>query len=99
MNTNRTFYISSQNGSDANPGDAPDRAFRSLARVRDINFQPGDQLLLERGSVFQGEALHLTARGTADAPHSGGCLRRGTAAGDSCGGKRTVVSELWRPSG
>ncbi|MBS6735366.1 MAG: polyhydroxyalkanoate depolymerase [Clostridiales bacterium] len=68
MNTNRIFYISSQNGSDTNPGDAPDRAFRSLAMAGSINLQPGDQLLLERGSVFQGEALHLTARGTADAP-------------------------------
>ena len=39
-----------------------------MARVHGINFQPGDQLLLEQGSVFQGEALHLTARGTANAP-------------------------------
>lgn len=68
MNTRRNYYISSRNGSDRNPGDAPDRAFQTLEMVREIDLQPGDQLLLERGSVFRGQSLRLTARGTADAP-------------------------------
>ncbi len=33
-----------------------------------MEIQPGDQILLERGSVFIGEYLHLYAGGTKEAP-------------------------------
>lgn len=68
MEINRTFYVSSENGNNNNPGDAPDRAFRSLSMINGRKLEPGDRILLEKGSVFEGEFLHLSARGTADAP-------------------------------
>ena len=64
----RVIYVSSVNGDDANSGYAPEKAFRSLRKVNQMEIQPGDQILLERGSVFIGEYLHLYAGGTKEAP-------------------------------
>lgn len=63
----RAIYVSSVNGDDANSGYAPEKAFRSLRKVNQMEIQPGDQILLERGSVFIGEYLHLYAGGTKEA--------------------------------
>ena len=60
----RAIYVSSVNGDDANSGYAPEKAFRSLRKVNQMEIQPGDQILLERGSVFVGEYLHLYRGGT-----------------------------------
>ncbi|WP_289097611.1 hypothetical protein [uncultured Bifidobacterium sp.] len=63
------YFISSSTGDDARDGTAPDRAWRTLARGTETTFTPGDALLLERGSQFIGEALHLEdVTGTSDAP-------------------------------
>ena len=48
----RAIYVSSVNGDDANSGYAPEKAFRSLRKVNQMEIQPGDQILLERGSVL-----------------------------------------------
>lgn len=64
----RAIYVSSVNGDDANSGYAPEKAFRSLRKVNQMEIQPGDQILLERGSVFVGEYLHLCRGGTKEAP-------------------------------
>lgn len=45
----RAIYVSSVNGDDANSGYAPEKAFRSLRKVNQMEIQPGDQILLERG--------------------------------------------------
>lgn len=42
--------------------------FRSLRKINQLEIQPGDQIFLERGSVFIGEYLHLYAGGTKEAP-------------------------------
>ena len=60
--------MSSVNGDDAYSGYAPEKAFRSLRKVNQMEIQPGDQILLERGSVFVGEYLHLYRGGTKEAP-------------------------------
>ena len=64
----RAIYVSSVNGDDANSGYAPEKAFRSLRKVNQMEIQPGDQILLERGSIFVGEYLHLYRGGTKEAP-------------------------------
>ena len=43
----RAIYVSSVNGDDANSGYAPEKAFRSLRKVNQMEIQPGDQILLE----------------------------------------------------
>ncbi len=63
----RTYYVSSLNGNDRNDG-TRDCPLQTLATVRNISLQPGDKVLLERGSVFLGQYLHLSAQGTKDEP-------------------------------
>lgn len=64
-----TYYVSSRNGSDSNNGTSKNTAFQSLSKINDLKLGPGDQVLLERGSVFENQALHFTDdSGSADAP-------------------------------
>ena len=72
----RAIYVSSVNGDDANSGYAPEKAFRSLRKVNQMEIQPGDQILLERGSVFIGEYLHLYSRWYKGGTGCGRCVRR-----------------------
>lgn len=95
----RAIYVSSVNGDDANSGYAPEKAFRSLRKVNQMEIQPGDQILLERGSVFVGEYLHLVQRWYKGGTGCGRCVRRRCAAAHRDGRKRDLVSELWRTSG
>ena len=62
------YYISDKTGSDDNPGTSPQKALRSLAAIGERVLAPGDEIRLERGSVFRGQALHLCAQGTAGSP-------------------------------
>ena len=64
----RTYYVSAKTGSDQNDGQTPERAFASLFAVNHMSLQPGDRVLLERGSVFYGQYLQVTDSGSADAP-------------------------------
>lgn len=63
----RIYYVSSRTGNDENDGSrkAP---FATLFAVNRLELEPGDQVLLERGSVFQGQFLHLSVWGAKDAP-------------------------------
>lgn len=63
----RIYYVSSLNGNDENDG-SRDMPFATLFAVSRLQLNPGDQVLLERGSVFRGQFLHLSACGTEDAP-------------------------------
>lgn len=63
----RIYYVSSIHGNDKNGGSLKS-PFQTLAAVRQICLQPGDQLLLERGSVFYGQYLHLSVQGTKEKP-------------------------------
>ena len=51
---NATVYYFSNNGSDTNNGKSPEQAWESLERLSDINLNPGDYVLFERGGYFRG---------------------------------------------
>lgn len=77
MPTNRgrpvdtTYYVSSLRGDDANDGTSPERPWLTLAKVNAIasTLGPGDRVLLERGSVFHGQFLHIhDTAGSEEAP-------------------------------
>ena len=53
------YYVSSRAGDDANSGLSPQSPLRSLEAVSRKPLAPGDSILLERGSRFEGEYLHL----------------------------------------
>lgn len=51
--TGTTYYVSN-NGNDDNDGKSPKTAWATLEKVNKYNFQKGDMVLFERGSVWRG---------------------------------------------
>lgn len=68
--TGKTYYVDSAAGNDANNGTSQSTPFKTLNKVNELNLEPGDQVLLKRGSVFEDQALHFGKEdsGTANAP-------------------------------
>ena len=48
----KTYYVSSTDGKDTNNGLSENNAFKTLDKINEIKLQPGDKVLLEKGSVF-----------------------------------------------
>ena len=65
-----TYYVDSKGGDDSNDGTAEGKAFRTLDKVNALDLEPGDTVLLKKGSVFEDQALTFTKEdsGTAEAP-------------------------------
>ena len=63
-----TYYVSSQSGAEGNDGLSENAPFKSLLKINEITLQPGDKVLLERGSVFVDEYLHIKGSGSKEAP-------------------------------
>ncbi|MBH8615617.1 right-handed parallel beta-helix repeat-containing protein, partial [Bifidobacterium bifidum] len=66
-----TYYVSSTHGDDGNAGTDQNHPWKTLDKVNAIatDLKPGDSVLLERGSTFQDQYLHIKdTSGTADAP-------------------------------
>ena len=64
-----TYYISSIRGNNANSGTAENAAWETLDKLIDLQLKPGDQILLEKGSVFEDSYIHLQdVHGTKEAP-------------------------------
>lgn len=68
--TGTTYYVDSKSGSDSNDGTSESKAFKTLDKVNDLDLEPGDTVLLKKGSVFEDQALKFTKEdsGTAEAP-------------------------------
>ena len=68
--TGTTYYVDSKSGSDSNDGTSESEAFKTLDKVNALNLEPGDTVLLKKGSVFEDQALQFTKEdsGTAEAP-------------------------------
>ncbi len=63
-----TYHVDSTEGDDVRDGTAPDRAWRTLARVNATTFGPGDRILLRAGCTWEGASLHPLGSGGPDAP-------------------------------
>ena len=68
--TGTTYYVDSKGGNDSNDGTSKSKAFKTLDKVNGLNLEPGDTVLLKKGSVFEDQALKFTKEdsGTAEAP-------------------------------
>ena len=62
-----TYYVSSMQGSDANAGTSSAKPWRTLHRVNEASFLPGDRILFASGSSWQ-EQLAPTSSGSEAAP-------------------------------
>lgn len=83
-----TFYIGS-NGNDNASGLAPAQAWRTIRKVNQTVFSPGDTILFEGGAMFKGPLIFdKKDRGTADAPIVIGSYRLGEA------GRATISAGL-----
>lgn len=68
MDGERVYYVSALHGDDRNDGLTEKTPFRTLKMVSRQKRRPGDKILLERGSVFEREYLHIFGGGTKDHP-------------------------------
>lgn len=95
-----TYYISNT-GNDANSGTSQGQAWRTLARLEQVQYalQPGDQVLLQRGSIFRG-TLPISSSGTSAAPIVFGAYGTGTApvisGGSLVTGWTPYQGNIWR---
>lgn len=53
--TGKTYYVDSQHGSDSNDGLDPLQPWKTLDKVSAVTFAPGDHILLESSSTWQGQ--------------------------------------------
>ena len=82
--TPATFYLA-EHGNDANAGTSPGQAWKTIARVNEMQLCPGDAVLFEGGKRFDGNLL-VTNSGKASAFIRIGSYGKGAAsirAGDS----------------
>jgi len=61
------YYIDSQAGNDANSGRSMGSSWKSLKKLEEFTFQPGDQILFAKNSAFQG-SIFFSFSGTAEKP-------------------------------
>ncbi len=61
------YYINSQTGNDTNNGTSIDSPWKSLKKLEEITFKPGDNILFAKNSVFEG-SIPLKSSGSADNP-------------------------------
>jgi hypothetical protein len=64
--TGRSVYLDSRHGLDQWPG-TERKPWKTLAPLRKLPLQPGDEILFARGSAFQGNLI-IDSDGTAEAP-------------------------------
>lgn len=53
----RTYFVDAVNGSDTNSGRTVKKAWKTLDKVSNFTFQPGDRILLRKGQIFQGSLV------------------------------------------
>ena len=56
------YYLDATGGNDNNSGLSPNKAWKSLDKLREVTLLPNNKVLLKRGDVFIGE-LEISAQG------------------------------------
>ncbi|THF81626.1 beta-xylosidase family glycoside hydrolase [Cohnella fermenti] len=72
-----TYYVSSS-GNDSNAGTSASAPWQTLTKASALTYQPGDQLLIKRGDVWN-ESLSLKGTGTSASPIVVGAYGAGDA--------------------
>jgi hypothetical protein len=61
------FYLDALNGDNDNNGATPETAWRTMDKLDQVTFKPGDQVFFKRGDVFTGSFI-LRGQGTSAEP-------------------------------
>lgn len=64
---NATIYYVSTAGNDSNSGTSAENAWKSLSKVSNFDFKPGDQILFKRGDQWTG-TITVKSSGTSGSP-------------------------------
>ncbi|RXT30762.1 serine protease [Lacticaseibacillus chiayiensis] len=86
----RTFYVAND-GSDHNDGLSANQPWQSLEKVAATHFQPGDRILLDANSVWNGQLILDGAKngeGTSGAPITLGSYNQGST------GKKAIINGM-----
>ncbi|MCW2881639.1 MAG: hypothetical protein JWQ95_5739 [Sphaerisporangium sp.] len=86
----KQYYLDCGAGNDAAAGTATGTAWRTLARVNTVTFQPGDSILLRRGTTCTG-VLQPKGSGTAATPNVISAYGSGARPAIVGGGARAAV--------
>jgi len=62
-----TYYVDAEHGSDSNNGTSPTTAWKSINKLNQQKFVPGDAILFRRGQIWR-EQLNLQSSGEAQRP-------------------------------
>lgn len=89
-----TYYVDSTFGNDNNDGLSLSTPWKTINEVNNSRFQPGDQILFERGKVWR-ETLIVPSSGTAEKPITFGAY--GSGAKPVISGTDQITS--WSPNG
>jgi len=46
------YYVDADDGNDSNTGTSPLNAWRTISKVNNSSFQPGDSVLFQRGDIW-----------------------------------------------
>jgi hypothetical protein len=84
------YYLDCAAGNDGAAGTSPATAWKTLAKVGTVVFQPGDSILINRGTTCNG-VLQPQGSGAADAPITIGAYGNGVRPMINGGGARAAV--------
>ena len=71
-----TYYISYSSGNDSYSGTSTNTPWKSIYKINNTNFQPGDSILFRRGEIWK-EYIDFTSSGSAINPIVIGCYGEG----------------------
>lgn len=95
--TGKVYYVDATGGNDVNTGLSPTAAWKTLAKVKQSKYAPGDSILLKRGQVWR-EQLAFTASGSAGKPITIGAYGTGIKP-IIMGSQDLSGSSKWKASG
>ena len=87
------YYVDSRSGKDSNPGTSPEKAWKSLQKLNDTVFQPGDSILFRRNRTWNGRFVPRGS-GTSNAVVTIGAYAEGKKPRINARGKEPAAIEL-----
>ena len=63
-----TYYVDATNGRDTYDGLSPEKAWKTIRKVKGTTFEPGDEIRFKRGEVFSDSILFVYSSGSEGKP-------------------------------